>query len=107
GGAGMGIAYANAGSPLGNVLVAATPRGLCFVTLGDSERAVESALAREFPAAPRVRDDSALSKYVKDVLSRIAGREPHEQLAFDLRATAFQRQVWDALRKIPAGSTVS
>ena len=107
GGAGERISYGVAESPLGSVLVAATPRGLCFVTLGDSERAVESALAREFPAALRVRDDRALSTYVKDVLSRIAGREPHEELAFDVRATAFQRQVWDALRMVPAGTTIS
>ena len=107
GGAGERMSYAVAESPLGSVLVAATPRGLCFVTLGDSERAVENALSREFPAALRVRDDRALSKYVKDVLSRIAGREPHEELAFDVRATAFQRQVWDELRKIPAGTTIS
>ena len=107
GGAGERISYAVSESPLGTVLVAATPRGLCFVTLGDSERAVEGALSKEYPRALRVRDDGALSKYVKDVLNRIAGREPHAELAFDVRATAFQRQVWDALRKIPAGTTIS
>ncbi|HKP28488.1 MAG TPA: bifunctional DNA-binding transcriptional regulator/O6-methylguanine-DNA methyltransferase Ada [Gemmatimonadales bacterium] len=107
GGAGERISYAVADSALGTVLVAASPRGLCFVTLGDSERAVESALSGEFPRALRVRDDAALAKYVKDVLSRIAGREPHEELAFDVRATAFQRQVWDALRRIPPGTTIS
>jgi AraC family transcriptional regulator of adaptative response/methylated-DNA-[protein]-cysteine methyltransferase len=107
GAAGERISYAVAESPLGAVLVAATPRGLCFVTLGDTDRAVESALAREFPSALRVRDDHSLSTQVKDVLSRIAGREPHGELAFDVRATAFQRQVWDALRKIPAGTTIS
>ena len=107
GGAGERIGYAVAESPLGVVLVAATPRGLCFVTLGESDRAVENALAREFPTALRVRDDRSLPAQVKDVLSRIAGREPHGELAFDVRATAFQRQVWDALRKIPAGTTIS
>ena len=107
GGAGERISFAVADSPLGSVLVAATPRGLCFVTLGDSEQAVERALSGEFPAALRVRDDRLLARYVKDVLARIAGREPREDLAFDVRATAFQRQVWDALRKIPAGTTVS
>jgi AraC family transcriptional regulator of adaptative response/methylated-DNA-[protein]-cysteine methyltransferase len=107
GGAGERVAYAIAESALGKVLVAATPRGLCFVTLGDSDRAVESALALEFPAALKVRDDRTLAVVVKDVLARIAGREPHTELAFDVRATAFQRQVWDALRKIPAGTTIS
>jgi AraC family transcriptional regulator of adaptative response/methylated-DNA-[protein]-cysteine methyltransferase len=107
GGAGERINFAVAESALGRVLVAATPRGLCFVTLGDSERAVEQALAREFPNALRVRDDRSLAAEVKEVLHRIAGREPHGDLPFDVRATAFQRQVWEALRKIPAGTTLS
>ena len=107
GGAGERINFAVADSALGKVLVAATPRGLCFVTLGDSERAVEQALAREFPNALRVRDDQGLSVEVKEVLGRIAGREPHADLPFDVRATAFQRQVWDALRRIPPGTTIS
>jgi AraC family transcriptional regulator of adaptative response/methylated-DNA-[protein]-cysteine methyltransferase len=107
GGAGERINFAVAESGLGQVLVAATPRGLCFVTLGDSERAVEQALAAEFPRALRVRDDRALAAEVKEVLARVAGREPHADLPFDVRATAFQRQVWDALRKLPAGTTIS
>jgi AraC family transcriptional regulator of adaptative response/methylated-DNA-[protein]-cysteine methyltransferase len=107
GGAGERITFAAAESALGRVLVAATPRGLCFVTLGDSERAVEQALAREFPNALRVRDDAGLSTAVREVLNRIAGREPHADLPFDVRATAFQRQVWEALRKVPAGTTIS
>jgi AraC family transcriptional regulator of adaptative response/methylated-DNA-[protein]-cysteine methyltransferase len=107
GGVGERVAYAIAESALGKVLVAATPRGLCFVTLGDSDRAVERALAHEFPAALKVRDDRSLARFVKDVLARIAGREPHPELPFDVRATAFQRRVWDELRKIPAGTTMS
>ena len=107
GGAGERINFAVAESGLGQVLVAATPRGLCFVTLGDSERAVEQALAAEFPRALRIRDDRALVAEVKEVLARVAGREPHADLPFDVRATAFQRQVWDALRKLPAGTTIS
>ena len=107
GGAGERIAYAIAESFLGQVLVAATPRGLCFVTLGDSDRAVEQALEREFANALRVRDDRSLAAEVKEVLRLMAGREPHTELPFDVRATAFQRQVWEALRNIPAGTTVS
>ena len=107
GGAGQRIAYAIAESALGQVLVAATPRGLCFVTLGDSARAVEQALELEFPSALRVRDDRSLATEVKEVVRRIAGREPHTDLPFDVRATAFQRQVWDALKKIPAGTMIS
>ena len=107
GGAGERINFAVADSTLGKVLVAATPRGLCFVTLGDSERGVEQALAQEFPRALRVRDDQGLSAAVHEVLDRVAGREPHTDLPFDVRATAFQRKVWEALRKVPAGTTIS
>jgi AraC family transcriptional regulator of adaptative response/methylated-DNA-[protein]-cysteine methyltransferase len=107
GGAGERVTYAIADSALGRVLVAATPRGLCFVTLGESDRAVEGALAREFPAALKMRDDRGVARFVKDVLARIAGREPHQDLPFDVRATAFQRLVWDQLRTIPRGTTVS
>jgi AraC family transcriptional regulator of adaptative response/methylated-DNA-[protein]-cysteine methyltransferase len=107
GGAGMRIAWTIDASPLGRVLVAATPRGLCFVSLGDSDAELEDRLAREFPRALRSRDDAALAAQVRAVLSRIDGRVPRAELPLDVRATAFQRAVWDELRQVPVGSTVS
>lgn len=107
GGAGMQINYTTADSPLGRVLVAATARGLCFVSLANSDRALERALGAEFPRAERTRADRGLGRTVRDVLARLAGRAPHAELSLDIQATAFQRAVWEALQQIPAGQTVS
>lgn len=107
GGAGMTIAYTTAPSALGQVLVAATQRGLCFVSLGNSDRALEHALAEEYPGATRYRDDAALGDVLRSVLPRLTGRTPDAALPLDIRATAFQRLVWEALQKVPAGETIT
>jgi AraC family transcriptional regulator of adaptative response/methylated-DNA-[protein]-cysteine methyltransferase len=107
GGAGMQISYTTVDSPLGKVLVAATARGLCFVSLADSDRALERALSAEFPKAERTRADQGMDRMVRDVLARLSGRVPHAELPLDIQATAFQRAVWQALQRIPAGQTVT
>ena len=107
GGAGMQISYTTADSPLGKLLVAATARGLCFVSLADSDRALERALGAEFPKAEPTRADQGMGRIVRDVLARLSGRAPHAELPLDIQATAFQRAVWQALQRIPAGQTVS
>lgn len=107
GGRGERIFWATADSTLGRVLVAATSRGICFVSLGDGEERVVQALGDEFPQAERVRDDAILGPFLQAVLERLEGRESHQELPLDIRATAFQRRVWDELRKIPVGETVT
>jgi AraC family transcriptional regulator of adaptative response/methylated-DNA-[protein]-cysteine methyltransferase len=107
GGEGMQINYTTAESPLGKVLVAATTRGLCFVSLGDSERALERTLAAEFPRAERSRGGEGMGRQLREVLSRLSGRPPHGELPLDIRATAFQRAVWEELQQVPVGETVS
>ncbi len=107
GGAGVRVAWSTAATPLGRVLVAATPRGLCFVSLGSNDGELEQALAAEFPNALRARDDRGLAARLREVVDRIAGREPHAELPVDVRATAFQRLVWEELRKVPAAATVT
>jgi AraC family transcriptional regulator of adaptative response/methylated-DNA-[protein]-cysteine methyltransferase len=107
GGKGMTVRFTTTASPLGRLLVAGTPRGLCFVSLGDSDAALERALATEFPAADRDRDDRGLRGVTEQVLERIRGRVPSDRLPLDVRATAFQRLVWDELRRIPPGQTRS
>jgi AraC family transcriptional regulator of adaptative response/methylated-DNA-[protein]-cysteine methyltransferase len=99
------IAYALAESPLGRILVAATYRGVCFVSLGDDAASLEVALRREFPAAEIHRDDRELGTAVAEILRNLAGRTPHIDLPLDVRATAFQRRVWEELRRIPVGQT--
>lgn len=106
-GAGQHIRYGIAPCGLGLVLVAATERGMCRVELGDSEAAMERHLRQEFAAAAIERDDEALEAFLKEILRRLEGRAPHRDLPLDIRATAFQRQVWEELRRIPRGETRS
>jgi len=106
GGRGAHIAYAVTSSPLGRLLVAATGRGVCFVSIGARNEDLETALHREFPAADAIhRDDDALADGVAKILDHLDGKEPHVDLPLDIRATAFQRRVWEELRRIPVGET--
>jgi len=104
GGRGLAIRYAVTASDLGQVLVAATDRGLCAVMLGDDASRLMAALRQEFPAATLERNDPALEEYTGRVLALLDG-EPGENLPLDVEGTVFQWQVWDALRRIPAGET--
>jgi len=105
GGAGMSIKYTIVDSPLGRLLVGATPRGVCAVAMGTSDAELERALAREYPAASIAADEGALAKWTTEILAHLAGRQPRLDLPLDVQATAFQWQVWEALRAIPYGET--
>lgn len=107
GGAGTTIGYTVAACPLGQLLVAATERGVCAVSLGDAAPALEAALAREYPAAALARDDARLGPWVAALLRHLAGEQPGLDLPLDIRATAFRWRVWEALRAIPRGETRS
>ena len=107
GGRGVEISYTIAASPLGRLLVAVTERGVCAVRMADTDAELENDLRAEFPAATIRRDDSALREPVNKVLDHLTNREPQLDLPLDIRATAFQRQVWEKLRAIPYGQTVS
>jgi AraC family transcriptional regulator, regulatory protein of adaptative response / methylated-DNA-[protein]-cysteine methyltransferase len=103
GGAGATIQYAIVPSPLGRMLVAATPRGLCAVQFGESAAELERELRQEFHAATLVRDEAALRPYLGPLLAKLRGEHVTIDLPLDVRATAFQMKVWEALRDIPAG----
>ncbi|MBE7468678.1 MAG: bifunctional DNA-binding transcriptional regulator/O6-methylguanine-DNA methyltransferase Ada [Anaerolineae bacterium] len=90
---------------LGQLLVATTERGVCAIKLGDDPVELERLLLSEFSAARIVRDDQAHKLWVRDIVNFIAGKEPHLDLPLDVRATAFQKQVWQALQRIPYGQT--
>ncbi len=107
GGAGMRIHYTVVPCPLGLLLVAATERGICAITLGDADDALADGLTREYPAAAIARDDSGLDSAVATIVRHLHGQEPHLDLPLDLQATAFQWRVWEALQAIPYGSTRS
>jgi AraC family transcriptional regulator of adaptative response/methylated-DNA-[protein]-cysteine methyltransferase len=107
GGLGMNIRYAIAASPLGRVLVAATERGVCAVQFGESDLRLRRCLRDEFPAAEIAPAGTELRRWVQEVVKAASGRQPHPGVPLDLRCTAFQRQVWEALMRIPSGSTRS
>lgn len=107
GGRGARINYAVAETPLGHLLVAATMNGVCSVMLGDSAASLVANLANEFPAAEIQQDEKALRSSVDAVVKHLRNKTPHIDLPLDIRATAFQRQVWEVLRTIPRGETYS
>jgi AraC family transcriptional regulator, regulatory protein of adaptative response / methylated-DNA-[protein]-cysteine methyltransferase len=107
GGTGTRIAFAIVSCALGRLLVAATARGICRVAIGDDAQALERGLRAEFPAATIARDDDTLRSWVAEITAHLDGRQAHLDLPVDVRATAFQRRVWEALREIPYGTTRS
>jgi AraC family transcriptional regulator, regulatory protein of adaptative response / methylated-DNA-[protein]-cysteine methyltransferase len=101
----MEIRFTTGQSPLGSVVVAATDRGICAVSLRESDEGTEGSLHARFPKATVVRDDAALRTALETVIARIAGRKLDASLPLDLRGTEFQREVWNQLLAIPAGRT--
>src|SRR5580698_8772080 len=105
GGTGMRVNYTIVDSPLGRLLVGATDRGISAVYLGESDVRLEGALKKEYPRAEIRRDRNGLEGWVSKILEHLRGREPNLDLPTDVQATAFQRRVWEELRKIPYGTT--
>jgi AraC family transcriptional regulator of adaptative response/methylated-DNA-[protein]-cysteine methyltransferase len=107
GGRGAHIHYAIVPCPLGRLLVAATERGICRISIGSDDRALERELRAEFPAAVVQLDRAALEPTLRALGAYWNGGEGRLDLPLDVRTTAFQRAVWEALRKIPYGTTRS
>jgi AraC family transcriptional regulator of adaptative response/methylated-DNA-[protein]-cysteine methyltransferase len=107
GGRGVNINYTIVASPLGRLLVATTERGVCAVRMGDNDQKLERELHEEFPHAEINHADTALREPVEKILAQLAHHEPRLDLPLDIRATAFQLRVWQKLREIPYGRTVS
>jgi AraC family transcriptional regulator of adaptative response/methylated-DNA-[protein]-cysteine methyltransferase len=103
----MHISYTLVDCPLGRLLIAITDRGLCAVSLGDSDAELVAELLGEYPAAEFYRNDVDLSLWVSSILDHLKGEPIHLDLPLDLQATAFQWRVWQELRAIPYGSTRS
>ena len=107
GGRGVNINYTIVASSMGRLLVAMTERGVCAVRMGSSDSELERDLREEFPEAEIKRADSVLREPVQKILNHLDRNEPRLDLPLDIRSTAFQRQVWEKLREIPYGQTVS
>lgn len=107
GGAGEAIRYAVGVSSLGRVLVAATARGVCAILIGDDAEALAADLARRFPRASRTQAGAEFAGTVQAVVALVDDPARGLDLPLDIRGTAFQRRVWQALREIPPGTTRS
>ncbi len=102
------IAYAIVDAPdgsLGRLLVGATKRVVCAVSMGASDADLARALEREYPAATITADGGPLGAWTRAIVAHQAGRKPRLDLPIDVQATAFQWQVWKALSAIPYGET--
>jgi AraC family transcriptional regulator of adaptative response/methylated-DNA-[protein]-cysteine methyltransferase len=107
GGTGTRIRFAVGECSLGSVLVAVSEKGVCAISLGDDPDALVRDLQDQFPKAELIGADREFESMVAKVVGFIEAPRTGFNLPLDVRGTAFQLRVWQALRKIPAGSTVS
>ena len=103
GGRGEMIRWTHFKSPLGQMLIAATDKGICRLTFDDDE----ASLHRLFPKAEIIKDDGALKQLIEGALEAIERPLAAPDLPIDVAGTAFQEAVWRELRKIPPGETRS
>lgn len=106
-GKGAEIRYTTVNTPLGFLIIAATERGLCSVRLGETVAELEDELRDEFYQALLHRTDEELQHWIQALVDYLSGNLPLLELPYDVKATAFQLRVWEALREIPIGTTVS
>ncbi len=107
GGDGEVVRFAVGQCSLGAILVAATNRGVCAVTLGDDPDALVRDLQDRFPRATLVGGDAEFERTVAHVVGLVEDPKGRHDIPLDVRGTAFQERVWRALREIPAGTTSS
>jgi AraC family transcriptional regulator, regulatory protein of adaptative response / methylated-DNA-[protein]-cysteine methyltransferase len=104
---GTTIRFAVGQCSLGSVLVAASEKGVCAITLGDDPDALVKNLQDRFPKAEIIGADAGFESVVANVVGLIETPRADPNLPLDIRGTAFQQKVWQALREIPMGSTAS
>jgi AraC family transcriptional regulator of adaptative response/methylated-DNA-[protein]-cysteine methyltransferase len=107
GGRGTAIRFAVGECWLGTILVAATAKGICAIELGDDPEALVRGLQDRFAHADLVGGDAAFEQWVAKVVGFIEAPQAALDLPLDIRGTAFQLRVWDAIRQVPPGSTAS
>ncbi len=101
------IRHASAPCSLGQVLVATSERGICSIALADDPATLLEQLRRDFPEAALEQADAEFAATIAAVTRLIETPAGGFDLPLDIRGTPFQRRVWDALRQIPPGTTVS
>ncbi len=101
------IKFAIGESSLGLVLIAASDKGVCAILFGDDPDGLARDLKQQFPRARLVSDDPAFEQLTAKVIGFVEDPRRDLDLPLDIRGTAFQRRVWEALRRIPLGTTAS
>ncbi len=101
------IRFAIGKCSLGSILVAVSPAGVCAISLGDDTGILACSLQDRFPQAKPIGGDSEFEQLVANVIGFVEAPASGLKLPLDVRGTAFQQRVWQALREIPAGATVS
>lgn len=101
------IRFAVGQCSLGAILVAQTERGICAILIGDEPEPLVEDLQNRFPNADFIGGDKAFEKLVAEVIGFVEAPGLGLNLPLDIRGTAFQQRVWQALREIPAGTTAS
>lgn len=110
GATGITMKYATADCPLGRMLVAATEKGICAISFGEDDEEVEEALRQRFPNANFIQETGKtgwLAEAIRFVTSQMSEHPLAATFPLDVRATAFQQRVWNALQEIPRGETRS
>jgi AraC family transcriptional regulator of adaptative response/methylated-DNA-[protein]-cysteine methyltransferase len=107
GGANAEIRFAVGECSLGSILVARSERGVCAIFLGDDPDALARELQDRFPRATLIGGDAEFEQLVAQVVGFVEAPAVGLNLPLDVRGTAFQQRVWQALQEIPAGSTAS
>jgi AraC family transcriptional regulator of adaptative response/methylated-DNA-[protein]-cysteine methyltransferase len=107
GGANTEMRFAIGECSLGSILVAQSGRGICAILLGDDPEALARDLQDRFPRARLIGGDREYEKLVAEVVGFVEAPALGLDLPLDVRGTAFQQRVWQALRRIPAGKTAS
>ena len=107
GGGGEAIRFAVAACSLGALLVAATDKGICSILLGEDPELLVRDLQDRFPKAALAGAEPAFERTVAQVVAFVEAPRIGLALPLDLRGTVFQQRVWQALRQVPAGQTVS
>jgi AraC family transcriptional regulator of adaptative response/methylated-DNA-[protein]-cysteine methyltransferase len=105
-GRGAEIRYTTVNSALGFLIIAATEQGLCSVRLGETVAELEDELRNEFRYAS-LRRTNDVQDWIQALVDYLSGNLPLPELPYDVKATAFQLRVWEALREIPIGTTAS
>ncbi len=107
GGTGAEIRFAVCETSLGPTLIAATEKGVCMIAFDDDPGTLVRQLEDRFPKARLIGADAKFEALIRQVVGMIEAPAQGADLPLDVRGTAFQQKVWQALRKIPAGKTVS